>query len=70
MALSETGTVYTHWFRERDAIDFSDLETAVAIAAGGTHSAVLLSDGTVIARGLSDDGECATESWNLGAKTQ
>ena len=70
MALSETGKVYTHWFRERDAIDFSDLETAVAIAAGGTHSAVLLSDGTVIARGLSDDGECATESWNLGAKAQ
>ena len=70
MALSASGKVYTHWFRQRDALDFSDVETAVAVAAGGTHSAVLLDNGTVIARGRSDDGECETASWQLGAVTR
>ena len=67
LALDRDGRVLAHWFRSRDAIDFSDLSGAVAIAAGGTHCAVLLSDGTVITRGSNTCGECDTASWNLGA---
>ena len=66
--LKTDGTVLTHWFRARDALDFSDVTGAAAIAAGGTHTAVLRTDGTVVTRGQNDKGECATESWNLGAR--
>jgi tetratricopeptide (TPR) repeat protein len=67
LGLTKDGQVLSYWFRARDAIDFSDLQNAVAIAAGGTHSAVLLSDGSVAARGANDFGECDVASWNLGA---
>ena len=67
LGLDKGGHVLAHWFRSRDAIDFSDLSGAVAIAAGGTHCAVLLRDGTVVTRGENDFGECDTASWNLGA---
>ncbi|MBQ1820934.1 MAG: hypothetical protein II117_04945 [Clostridia bacterium] len=66
LALDKDGRVLAHWFRSRDAIDFSDLSGAVAIAAGGTHCAVLLSDGTVITRGSNAFSECETAAWNLG----
>ncbi len=66
LALTADGRVLCHWFRQRDALDFSDLSAAVALAAGGTHTAVLLRDGTVIARGLNDQGQCDTAAWNLG----
>ena len=46
----------------------SDIVDAVAIAAGGTHTAVLKKDGTVITRGRNDQGECGTELWNLGSR--
>ena len=66
LALTDEGKVLCYWFRSRDAIDFSDVSGAVGIAAGGTHTAVLLSDGTVITRGLNDQGQCDTASWSLG----
>ena len=66
LALNDQGQVLCHWFRSRDAVDFSDVTGAVALAAGGTHSAVLLSDGTVIARGSGEAGECDTGGWKLG----
>ena len=65
LGLSADGTVETIWFRERDAIDFSDVSDVVAIAAGGTHSAVLQKDGTVVARGQNDAGECNVSGWQL-----
>jgi alpha-tubulin suppressor-like RCC1 family protein len=68
VGLKADGTVVTHWFRERDAVDCSDIVDAVAIAAGGTHTAVLKKDGTVITRGRNDQGECGTELWNLGSR--
>ena len=34
--------------------------------AGGTHTAVLLADGTVVARGLDADHQCDTAAWDLG----
>lgn len=67
LALTRDARVLSRWFRSRDALDFSDLSGAVAIAAGGTHSAVLLSDGSVVARGSNAFGECDVSSWNLGA---
>lgn len=65
LGLTADGRVLTHWFRARDAVDFADVENAVAIACGGTHSAVLRGDGTVVTRGTNENGECNTESWNL-----
>ena len=67
LALTKDGSVPSHWFRSRDALDFSDLSGAVAIAAGGTHCAVLLKDGSVVVRGSNAFGECDAASWNLGA---
>ena len=65
LALTDDGRVLCHWFRARDALDFSDITGAVALSAGATHTAVLLSDGTVIARGLNDQNQCDTGSWSL-----
>lgn len=67
LALTADGRVLCHWFRARDALDFSDVTAAVALSAGATHTAVLLQDGTVVARGLNDQGQCDTSAWNLGA---
>ena len=66
LALTDEGKVLCHWFRSRDAIDFSDVSGVIGIAAGGTHTAILLSDGAVITRGLNDQGQCDTKSWSLG----
>ena len=69
LALDREGTVHSYWFRDRDAIECSDLSSVAAIAAGGTHCAFLLSDGTVVTRGENTFGECDTAAWNLGAIT-
>lgn len=66
LGIASDGKVLAHWFRARDALDFSDIADAAAVAAGGTHSAVLRSDGSVVARGGNDYGECSTADWNLG----
>ena len=68
LGIDTEGKILSFWFRERDSIDFSNVAGAVAVAAGGTHSAVLLKDGSVIARGSSEYGECDTSAWNLGAR--
>jgi alpha-tubulin suppressor-like RCC1 family protein len=66
LAIAEDGRILCHWFRSRDALDFSDIPAAVALSAGATHTAVLLADGTVVTRGLDDQGQCATAAWDLG----
>ena len=66
LALTADGAVLCHWFRARDALDYSDVSAAVALSAGATHTAVLLADGTVLTRGLNDQGQCDTASWDLG----
>lgn len=68
LAINTEGRILSIWFRERDAIDLSDLTDAVAVAAGGTHSAVLKKDGTVVTRGSNEFGECETDEWNLGQR--
>ena len=66
LAIDTNGKILSHWFRDRDAIDFSDIADAAAVAAGGTHSAVLKKDGSVVTRGSNAYGECDTSGWNLG----
>ena len=65
LALDAEGRVSAHFFRESDRIDFSSVADAVAIAAGGTHFAVVLSDGSVRVFGQNACGEADTASWSL-----
>ncbi|WP_309107580.1 RCC1 domain-containing protein [Arthrobacter sp.] len=37
----------------------------VAVAAGSTHTLGLRADGSVLAAGNNDDGQCDTTSWQL-----
>ena len=59
------GRVLAHFFRESDAIDFSAFTDVRAIAAGGTHFALVLSDGSVKVLGENAHGEAETEGWSL-----
>ena len=65
LGLRADGTVLCHAFRDRDALDLRSVTGAVAIAAGGTHSAVVLRDGSVRVFGESDRGQADTEGWRL-----
>lgn len=65
LALNSDGRVEAHFFRAGDALDFSSVSDAVAVAAGGTHFAVVLSDGSVRVFGRSAEGQADTASWRL-----
>ena len=65
LALDAQGRVQAHFFRESDRVDFSSVADAVAIAAGGTHFAVVLSDGSVRVFGLTANGAGRTADWSL-----
>ena len=65
LALDAQGRVCAHFFRESDRIDFSSVTDAVAIAAGGTHFAVVLSDGSVRVFGETENGAGMTADWSL-----
>lgn len=65
LAIDADGRVLSHFFRPGDDPGFGDISGAVAIAAGGTHFAVVLSDGSVIVRGENAHGEGETSSWRL-----
>ena len=65
LALDAQGRVSAHFFRESDRIDFSSVTDAVAIAAGGTHFAVVLSDGSVRVFGETENGAGMTADWSL-----
>ena len=65
LALESGGFVDASFFRESDFIDFSAVIDAVAVAAGGTHHAVVFSDGTVQVFGSSEHGEADTGKWSL-----
>ena len=65
LALDAQGRVQAHFFRESDRVDFSSVTDAVAIAAGGTHFAVVLSDGSVRVFGLTANGAGRTADWSL-----
>lgn len=65
LGLTADGAVLSHYFRPGDAPDFSAVTDAVAIAAGGTHSAVAFSDGSVKVFGRSEEGQADTGDWKL-----
>ena len=65
LALDAEGRICAHFFRQSDAVDFSSVSGAVAIAAGGTHFAVVLSDGSVRVFGENAHGEAETGGWTL-----
>ena len=65
LALDAQGRVCAHFFRESDRLDFSSVTDAVAIAAGGTHFAVVLSDGSVRVFGETESGAGMTAGWSL-----
>ncbi len=75
LAVSASGTVVLglradvrvlcHAFRDRDRLPLEAVTDAVAVAAGGTHSAVVLRDGSVLVFGDTDRGQGDTGSWKL-----
>lgn len=65
LGLDLNGRVLSHFFRESDAIDFSACSDVRAIAAGGTHFALVRADGSVTVLGANDHGEANTEDWDL-----
>ena len=65
LALRSDGSVAAHFFRAYDAIDFSGVHDAVAVAAGGTHFAVVHADGSVEVFGRSAEGQADTALWQL-----
>ena len=66
LALDLQGRVLAHFFRAGDTIDFSAFTGVRALAAGGTHFALVLSDGSVKVLGENAHGEAETGGWKLG----
>ena len=65
LGLRADGHVLCHAFRQRDLLPLDGVSEAVAIAAGGTHSAVVLRDGSVLVFGDTSRGQGDTGSWKL-----
>ena len=65
LGLDAQGRVLAHFFRPGDALDLSSLAEVRALAAGGTHFAFLLSNGSVTVLGENAHGEADTALWNL-----
>ena len=68
LGLDVQGRVLAHFFRPGDAQDFSAFSGVKAIAAGGTHFALVLSDGSVKVLGENAHGEAETGGWVLAVK--
>lgn len=65
LGLDFSGHVHSYFFRASDTEDFSTIENAVAIAAGGTHWAFVLADGSVRVFGDTGAGQGDTLQWKL-----
>ena len=65
LGLDLQGRVLAHFFRAGDAVDFSSFAGVKAVAAGGTHCALVLSDGSVKVLGENDHGEADVGDWDL-----
>lgn len=68
LALRSDGIVLSYAFRTQDELDFSALQGVVAIAAGATHSAVVLRDGSVQVLGDCSLGQGDTALWKLAVQ--
>lgn len=65
LALTTDGAVLEHAFQARNALGIPVEGHALAVAAGGTHAAVLLDDGSVRCFGDGTSGQCDTGTWTL-----
>lgn len=65
IVIKADGTTDPYFFREEYAFDTSSWHDVAEIDMGGTHCAALLSDGTVVASGRNDCGQCNVSDWNL-----
>lgn len=66
LGIDAYGNVCSYFFRESGSFDFGSLPLpAAAVAAGGGHHAVLLSDGTVRVFGSNEYGQAETADWKL-----
>ena len=65
LGLRGDGTVAGHFFRAQDDPGVAGIRGALAIAAGGTHCAFLLEDGSVTVLGGTGRGEADTAGWDL-----
>lgn len=65
LGLDSEGRIFSKFFRTSDCVDFSKVENAVAVCAGGTHFAVVYEDGRVQVFGDGSRGQCDTAQWDL-----
>ncbi len=65
LGLDTSGRIHALFFRRGDAVDFSAVDNCLALSSGGTHFVFVLKDGSVIALGENDYGQCDTQSWRL-----
>ena len=65
LGLRGDGTVASVFFRPQDDPGVSSVTGALAVAAGGTHCAFLLEDGSVLVLGGTGRGEDNTAGWDL-----
>ena len=50
---------------KHENFDFSNWTDILATARGNYHSIGLKKDGTVVAEGANNKGECDVQNWNL-----
>ena len=65
LGMTRDGHVRGHFFRPGDALPVEELSDVTAVAAGGTHCAFVLDDGTVTVLGESSQGQADTGEWRL-----
>lgn len=65
LGLELSGRVRGYFFRDRDRVDLSGYGNVAALAAGGTHHALVFADGSVAVLGNTDAGEGDVSGWRL-----
>ena len=70
LGLDAEGHVRGYFFREGDAVPLDSYSGVAAVAAGGTHYALVFSDGTVTVLGDTSRGQGDTAGWQLAVTTQ
>lgn len=65
LAIDIDGKILAHFFDSRDEINLSEYDHIVDAAAGGSHFALLIDDGSVECFGSNEYGECDVEDWQL-----
>jgi len=57
--------ILTHFFDSRDQVPLDEYTDIKAIAVGGSHCAIMFSDGSVKVFGSNEYGECDVDNWIL-----